>query len=207
MTKNDKDWLKFLNPQTFYRNFILSSLYITSYDLLKNSIISQIESFYTTSWDSNGPHVGEEYKKEVLGLDLKKNKLNASVKWLKKHNAIDDNDIKVFEEITLHRNELAHETFKILTDSEKDINFDLFVEIKRLLKKVDQWFILEIELPTNPDMTVEKYDTIDRDNVQSMNMIMLDYMVNSIFNPSENTTELYEQFKKDLSIKYGNIDK
>lgn len=207
MTKNDKDWLKFLNPQTFYRNFILSSLYITSYDLLKNSIISQIELFYTNSWDSNGPHVGEEYKKEVLGLDLKKNKLNASVKWLKKHNAIDDNDIKVFEKITLHRNELAHETFKILTDSEKDINIDLFVEIKRLLKKVDQWFILEIELPTNPDMTVEKYDTIDRDNVQSMNMIMLDYMVNSIFNPSENTTELYEQFKKDLSIKYGNIDK
>ena len=206
MTKNDKDWLKFLNPQTFYRNFILSSLYITSYDLLKNSIISQIESFYTNSWDSNGPHVGKKYQKEVLELDPKKNKLNASMSWLKDNDAIDDNDIKIFEKITLHRNELAHETFKILTDSEKDVNIDLFVEIKRLLKKVDQWFILEIELPTDPDMNIEKYETIDRDNVQSMNMIILDYIVNSIFNPLENTTEIYEQFKNSLKDKYGNID-
>ncbi len=205
MTKNDQDWLKFLNPQTFYRNFILSSLYITGYDLLKNSLINQIISFYANTWNAKGPLVSEEYKEKVLSLEPKKNILKASLNWLLENGAIDQNDIDVFEKITIHRNELAHETVKILSDSDKEVDLDLFFEIRKLLKKIDQWFILEIELPTNPDMTLEKMNEIDKENVQSMNMIMLDYMINIIFNPSEETNEAYEGFKDELKKKYNHV--
>ena len=204
MNKNEKDYLKFLNPSTFYRNFILSSLFITGYDLLKNSIIKRIESFYCNGWNENGMCISEEYKTKVLYLDQKRRILNASILWLKNHNIIDENDVMIFKKITLHRNELAHETLKILSDSDKEIDIDLFLEIKRLLKKIDQWFILEVELQTEPDMTSEKWDSIDKDNVQSMNMIMFDYMVSIIFNPLEDTNQVYEHFKLTLKEKYGN---
>jgi hypothetical protein len=206
MNKNEKDYLKFLNPNTFYRNFILSSLYITGFDLLKNSIIKRIEDFYCIGFDKNGIKISDDYKKEVLDLDEKRNKLNSSLLWLKKQNIINQDDLDVFEKVRLHRNELAHETIKILTDSEKDINVDLLVKIKDLLKKIDQWFIIEVELQTDPDMTEEKWNSLDRDNVQSMNMIMFDYMVSIIFNPSDKNNDVYESFKKKLKEKYGNIE-
>lgn len=206
MTKNERDYLKFLNPDTFYRNFVLSSLYITGYDLLKNSIVKRIENFYWNGLNEKGITISEAYKEKVLNLDPKKNKLTASLIWLRNNNIIDQDDYSVFEKITLHRNELAHETIKILSDSEKEIDIDLFIEIKRLLKKIDQWFILEVELQTEPDMTIEKWETIDKENVQSMNMIMFDYMVNIIFNPSESSGDAYERFKLKLKEKYGALE-
>lgn len=62
-----------------------------------------------------------------------------------------------------------------------------------------------MELPTEPDMTLEKMNSIDKENVQSINMIMLDYMVNLIFNPTEDINEAYENFKEDLKKKYSNV--
>jgi len=54
-------------------------------------------------------------------------------------------------------------------------------------------------------MTLEKMNENDKENVQSMNMIMLDYMINIIFNPSEETNEAYEGFKDELKKKYNHV--
>jgi hypothetical protein len=203
MTKNDKDWLKFLNPDTVYYNFMLSSLYITSYDLLKNSIISQIESFYTNGFDQNGFILDKKYKTDVLNLDSNKNKLQASILWLEKNNVISEEDKIKFGKIRDQRNELAHKTLEILTDSEKEIDINLLLEIKYLLKKIDQWFILEVEIPTNPYMTKEEYESIDKNNVQSMSMIYLDYLMHTIFGKEDEKDKMFEVFKKTIMKKYG----
>ena len=203
LNKNEKDWLKFLNPSNIYYNFMVSSLFITAYDLLKNSIISQIESFYTFGFNENGFILDEKYKKDVLELDYKKDKLRGSILWLMNNNIITNDDKNMFEEIREHRNLLAHETLKILTDSEKEINIDLLVNIKKLLQKIDQWFILEVELPTDPDMTKEKYDSIDRENVKSMSMIYLDYLMHIIFDSSAEYGKVYKEFKETITKKYN----
>jgi hypothetical protein len=203
MTKNDKDWLKFLNPDTVYYNFMLSSLYITSYDLLKNSIISQIETFYLNEFDQNGFIVDKKYKTDVLDLDPNKNKLQASILWLEKNNAISEEDTIKFKKIRDQRNELAHKTLEILTDSEKEIDTNLLLEIKYLLKKIDQWFILEVEIPTSPYMTKEEYESIDKDNVQSMSMIYLDYLMYTIFGEKDEKDKMFEIFKNTIMKKYG----
>ena len=203
MTKNEKDYLKFMNPSNIYTNFMLASLFTTSYGLLKNSIISQIESFYTNGFNQNGYILGEKYKTDVLNLDKNNNKLNGSLLWLINHGVISQDDKEKFDIIRKERNMIAHNTLKILTDSEKDINTDLLIKIKELLKKIDQWFILEVELPTDPDMTIEQYEAIDTENIQSMSMIYLDYLIGIVFGDTEEYNKLYQKFKEFIVGKYG----
>jgi len=80
----------------------------------------------------------------------------------------------------------------------------LFVDIKNLLKKIDQWFILEVELTTDPNMTKEEYDSIDRENVQSMRMLYLDYLMGIIFGNPEEYENVFKDFKNTIYAKYGN---
>ena len=203
MTKNEKDMLKFFDTKNIYYNFMLSSLFITAYDLLKNSIISQVESFYTNGFDQNGSIIDREYQTDVLALDPKKNKLQASLLWLMKNNIITEEDKDKFEKIKGQRNLLAHETINILIDSEKEIDTNLLVDIKTLLKKIDQWFILEVELTTDPSMTKDEYDSIDRENVQSMRMLYLDYLMGIIFGNPEEYENIFKDFKNTIYAKYG----
>jgi len=203
MTKNEKDMLKFFDTKNIYYNFMLSSLFITAYDLLKNSIISQIESFYTNGFDQSGYIISKEYQTKVLALDPKKNKLQASLLWLMSYNVITEEDKNKFEKIKCQRNLLAHETINFLIDSEKEIDTNLFVDIKNLLKKIDQWFVLEVELTTDPDMTKEEYDSIDRENVQSMRMLYLDYLMGIIFGNPEEYENVFKEFKNTIYAKYG----
>jgi len=45
--KNEVSWERFLNPDSLKTNLILSSLFITIFEMLKDSIISPIKDFYT----------------------------------------------------------------------------------------------------------------------------------------------------------------
>ena len=205
MTKNEKDMLKFFDTKNVYSNFMISSLFITAYDLLKNSIISQIVSFFTNGFDQNGYIIDKNYKTSVLAL-APKNKLKASLLWLIKNGVITEEDKIKFDKIKEQRNLLAHEILQFLTDSEKEIDTSLLLDIKHLLKKIDQWFILEVEIPTDPNMTKEEYDSIDRDNVQSMRMIYLDYLIGIIFGNSEEYENVFKEFKKTIYEKYGEFN-
>src|SRR5687768_6908536 len=84
----EDSWEKFLNPETLRANLIAVSIFITSYEILKSAIVDQIKSFYTHSFDENGPIVGEDYEKEVLALDSKRNAFRASIAWLKSNEVI-----------------------------------------------------------------------------------------------------------------------
>ena len=42
-----KSWERFLKPENLKANLIISSLFITSYEILKDSIIARIRNFHT----------------------------------------------------------------------------------------------------------------------------------------------------------------
>lgn len=48
------DWQNFLNPDVLRPTLIVASLYIAAYEVLKDTIIEQIKSFYTFGFDPNG---------------------------------------------------------------------------------------------------------------------------------------------------------
>ncbi len=198
MTKSDNDWLKFLNPDSLFANFITASLFLTGYELLKESIVENLKSFYINGYKNNKTTYSDRYILNVLELDPKKRKFQSSIKWLQNRKIINDNEVKIIEEITIHRNEVAHELFKYLSDSEKEINTKYLFEIKRLIAKIDKWWIIEVELPTEPDMTEEKWNTVDLDKIMSMRMIEYDYLIEIVLNPDLDKYEVYNKIKERL---------
>lgn len=98
----------FLNPSILRSNLIVVALYITAFELLKDSIVKRIREFYARPHDTtSNPVPGPDYEKEVL--QGRKKVLPASLAWLKESDAIDDTDIGNFKKAKERRDKLTHE--------------------------------------------------------------------------------------------------
>lgn len=157
-TKNLKDWEKFLDADEMKSNLIRASLYLFSYELLKNTIVDKIKDFYMTGFDENGFIYSKEYKEKVANrkVDGKQNIFLSSLHWLEEIGAITKNDISEISSIREMRNTVAHQIDKILTDSE--FNIDSYKEEKMFdyIDKIERWWIREVEIPTNPNYDGEE---------------------------------------------------
>ena len=74
-------WEAFLNPEKLKCNMIVASLFITGFEILKQSIIEHIYYFFSYGFDKNGPKIDEKYRIDVLNRN--NSKLYASLSWLK----------------------------------------------------------------------------------------------------------------------------
>src|SRR2546425_12844383 len=107
-------WERFLNPATLRSNLIVASIFLTSFELLKQSIVERVQDFYSVGFDIAGPRIDPKYGTEVLAKN--KSRVYASLAWLKESDAIDDTDISNFDKVRETRNEIAHEITRILTN-------------------------------------------------------------------------------------------
>ena len=87
-------WERFLNPEILRTNLIVASLFITAFEMLKDSIIERIRDFFSHGFNEDGWIVSEDYKAKVLSLN--RSPLYASLEWLKGMNIIDDQDLQKF---------------------------------------------------------------------------------------------------------------
>ena len=161
-----------LNHQAVKNILVLSSLYLSAYELLKFSIIERIESFFATDYNKDGkPILCSQYKKEVLKLH--KYKLTASSLWLEEMEVITEDDVRKIDEIRKHRNKIAHELPNVLVEGFEP-HIDYFLNIRRLLEKIEIWWIQNYEIPSNSD-----YDGIEvRDEeIRPGLVIILDYLI------------------------------
>jgi len=192
-----QSWLKFLNPAELKQNLIRCSIFITVWELLKESIVDPILWFYTDGFQGK-KHIRSRYHQEVIELDTreKKDVVHASCLWLCKNDVIDDADMKMISEIRAHRNFLAHEMMNVLVSAKVKVNLGLIDNLIDILGKIDRWWITEVEIPTNPDFTAEDYDQIDMDKTFSMRMMILQLIAKVAYGDDQALTELYEEFKK-----------
>jgi hypothetical protein len=190
-TQSENSWLKFLNPESLRANLITASLFITSYETLKDSVIDQLRDFFVHGWDESGPIVGEGYKTKVLALDMKQNPLRASVAWLKASKVIDDADEKLITELTLHRNEVAHQLPKFIAQAGEEIQVTRLGQILDLVTKVDRWWIMNVELAIQDEIEPDK---VDESRVISGRMMFLQLLY-GIATGTE-YTELHKEFVK-----------
>lgn len=148
-----KPWEKFTTPEILQRNLLLASLYLSAYEILKSTLIQRPQEFFTRTFKDGKRILDAEY--EVVEK-LHKSPLQASCLWFKDLGAITDQDIDKVHEFREHRNQLAHDLLPFLGDVDQEINLQHLRAIYDLLKKVDTWWVKEIELPCNPD-----YDEIE----------------------------------------------
>lgn len=146
----------FLNPELMRERLISAALYIAAFESLKDSIIQHLRSFYCLDFPSTDAPC-EEYVSSVLSRN--NSPLYASLHWLADNGAIDENDIAVFKEVKQCRNQLSHNLYKILGSRGLPENFaELFQVLISLQHKVDHWWIVNVEIPTDPEHCDEEYD-------------------------------------------------
>lgn len=142
-------WERSLDPDVVRPSLFLATMFITTFEILKNSIVDRIRNFYSVGWSESGSTVNPEYQREIASR--KKSILYASLEWLIEHKAIDAKDLETFEKLKGIRNQLAHQLFESVTgqiESEHEAQFSVLVE---LLRKIEVWWVVNVEIPTNPD--------------------------------------------------------
>lgn len=149
MNDSTRKWGEFLNPEVLRAKLVTASMYLTAFELLKDSIINRVEGFYTIGFDEGGTEVSSAYSTEVLALN--KSRLYASLLWLKKQDAINDDDLSAFETIKTCRNGVAHELQRIVAGDLEVAFVGRFPELISLLRKIEIWWIVNFEIPVNPD--------------------------------------------------------
>ena len=153
MDEHLKSWAKFLKPETLRENLISISLFISAFEMFKEQVISKPETFYSDGFDQNGSIINEKYKTDVLTKS--KSKILASLLWFKEMEAIDQHDIDSFNEIRIHRNEVAHEIMNFISDANKNLDFSIFRKLIDLLSKIEKWWFINFEMGVDPEMLPE----------------------------------------------------
>ncbi len=154
---NDKAWENFLNPDIIRPSLIIASLYIAAYELLKNTVVDRIKTFFMVGIDQHGVQIDSEYASEVQSRNA--SPTYASLDWLKEMKAIDENDVEVFERVKKTRNCLAHEIVNLLTRGLPPDLHIRFSEMVALIDKIEKWWIVNVEIPVNPDFDGKDIDT------------------------------------------------
>ncbi|QNB05757.1 hypothetical protein G5S34_02490 [Herbaspirillum frisingense] len=91
-------------------------------------------------------------------LSLNKNPLYASLKWLSDYEVVDHEDLATFKKLNDLRNVLAHELPSVVFLG-KDLSIAENMKIlMALLKKIEVWWVLNVEIPTNPDFDGSEID-------------------------------------------------
>lgn len=187
-----EQWESFLNPEVFKDRLINISMYITIYEMLKDSIISRIKDFYIMTLIGARDLKGEEeYRLKVLSRH--KNHLYASISWLIENEVINKDDKENIEVLKSYRNYLAHGMSDIVFNGEIKDLMKNFLCAYQLIHKIENWWIINVEMAINPDFTDTNLEDIDIDNIQSGKKLMID-MALSVLSGSE---ELLKKFKSN----------
>lgn len=184
-------WERFLNPEVLRNNLILGSIYITSFEILKDTIITKLKDFFIDGIDENGFIYNDKYKTKVLALH--KNPLQASLIWLQNMDAIDNKDIQKFKKIKTFRNKLAHEMLDFIANIPEDDLLELFNDMINLLTKIGRWWIINVEIPTNPDYDGQE---INEDEITPGMNITLQLLFDIALGNEEEAKKYYDKFLK-----------
>ncbi len=156
MSSTDDRWESFLNPEIVRGRLLSASMYITAHELLKDSIVDRVRDFYAESWNATGSHPGPEYQQEVLARN--RSAVYASLDWLREHKAIGEEDIKLFEAVKKTRNALAHGLHSVVIGGDTSDHVERFADVVSLLRKIETWWIVNVEIPSNPDYDGQEID-------------------------------------------------
>jgi hypothetical protein len=187
MASTDDQWERFLDPDVVRPSLFLATMFITAFEILKDSIVEDVRSFYTDGVDERGPTLSDEYQSIVLSKN--KSPLYASLQWLRENDAIDDEDLTTFEKLKGTRNQLAHQLFAVVTGQVESAHETQFEELVALLRKIGAWWVVNVEIQTNPEFDGEE---IDEAGIVPSSVLSLQMLIQV----ASGNTELLEHWRK-----------
>ena len=185
-----------LSPKVMRERLISASIFIAVFESLKESIVSKLRFFYCLN-DSEDFKPCESYLKAVMSRNP--SPIYASLDWFKEHNAINELDIEKFNQIKLCRNELSHNLFNLIGSG--SFPPDLETRLKELIglvHKIGIWWIMNVEIPTDPE-----YDghEIDENEVKLGSVMFIQMIVDIALGEEEISNAYYNElvnYKKQM---------
>lgn len=150
---------KMYNQKDLRPFLITASLYITAFELLKDSITKRIEDFFLVGTKCRNHDRQKEYDEEMRPYkdkhkDKKDKKAYASLDWLVDMGAISETDINKYDDVRNFRNKIAHELLDLMSvktaENLEKMN-QHFTTMLELLRKIETYWILNVDIPCNPD--------------------------------------------------------
>lgn len=187
MKTTSEPWERFLDPDVVKPSLFLAAMFITAFEILKNSAIDRLRNFYANGWDETGPIISTEYQSRVLSRN--KSALYASFDWLQESGAIDSEDLEQYEKLKRTRNLLAHQLFEVVTGQVESNHEAHFVELLELLRKIEVWWVVNLEIATSPDFDGQD---IDEANIVPGPFLSLQMLIEV----ASGNTELLEHWRK-----------
>lgn len=176
--------------------FSVLGLYMVAYEFLVDGIRRRPKEYYATQWSAKkGWALSDDYRKNVLSLDPheKNDALRGALAWFRNLEAIDDSDLKAFHSITVTRNTIAHEISKIISGESKVELETMFPLLFDLILKVERWWVINVEIATDPDMADKE---IDEDGVTPGSILVLQILHRVALGEDDEAWELYRMFAK-----------
>lgn len=136
----------------------MGSTLALAYEFLKSILIENPESFLTCC----GSVPRDKYKAAVLAK-CPGHPVIASALWFQEQGAISEEDVESVKRFRDHRNRIAHELPNILFDTEFDGGLEIMLDLYELIQKVERWWIIEIEIPANPQYDGQAVEASDID--------------------------------------------
>ena len=198
------DSVKLFNPDILRTNLLLSSLYLTSYEILKVAIIEGVKNFFiyqtpitdavekemlksvdpklVARFRESYENEVSEYEKEIgISIDERdKLGLIPSCKWLQRHDALSEEEVDEIRVIRDHRNEIAHELPGLLVGEGFNIQLEHFQRIRTLIHKIDVfWARNDVMFDANTLDEVDIQDVAD-DEIVSVRGAMLSLITDTV---------------------------
>jgi hypothetical protein len=187
-----QSWEEFLNPGITRPRLIAASIFIAGFEALKDSIVDRIRSFFSTGFDESGDNIDPRYRSDVLARN--KSPVYASLGWLKENRAIDDGDVAVFNRVKACRNTLAHRLLSTLGSEGLPADFNQCCgDMVALLRKIEVWWIKNVEIPSNPDFDGSD---VDEGDIVPGPVIGMQLLLEIAFGSEEQSRFYYDEFRK-----------
>lgn len=190
--KIKQSWEEFLNPEVTRPRLLAASIYIAGFEALKDSVVGRIRSFFWTGFDESGDKINPEYESEVMARS--KSPVYASLDWLKELKVIDELDLNTFDRVKKCRNTLAHNLFSVLASDGLPSEFEqCFADMVTLVRKIEVWWIVNVEIPCNPDY----YGVdVDEDGIVPGPVMGMQLLMDIALGDEEKSRFYYDEFRK-----------
>lgn len=190
--KNQQCWEEFLNPDVMRPRLISASIFIAGFESLKDAIVERIRSFFSNGFNAEGELIGPRYESEVLRRN--RSPLYASLDWLKHNGVISDADIGAFDRVKMCRNRLAHRLLSCVGTEGMPPDFESsFQEMVILLRKIEVWWIVNVDLPTNPEFDGSE---VNEHEIIPGPVLGLQLLCDIALGSTEQSRSYYEELKK-----------
>lgn len=190
----EKKWADFLNPDIVRARFIKTGLFLVAHEMLLSAIRDRLHDFFADTWTAeHGWVTSSAYREKVLTLDPKgkKDPTRASIAWLRQMEVIGECDEVAIRELTEERNRLAHELRNVVGGSHQHDFDNLFPNLVALVTKIDKWWIINLEIATDPDqMGLE----INEDGVTPGSLMLLQVLAQVALGKDDEAWKIYHEF-------------